>query len=324
MGGSGDPMRVLFVGDVHRVWREADRRFVESGDHDLCVFVGDLGDEDVPTVASIAAIRSPMRVILGNHDAWASFSRRQPTAALREILALLGERHLAYTKHELPAIGMTLVGCRPFSWGGPSMRSAELYQQLFGIQTMEDSAKRIAEVAASADSDDLVLVAHNGPSGLSTQPQDIWGKDFGPPVAPRAGSSEATRAPRDWGDRDLELALDLIRRAGKRVVCVVAGHMHDRLKQPAGVRRTRFVRRGGTVFVNPAVVPRRRRRHGADLGHFVRLTFGEGMVEEIEEIWVDEAGREVKRSIPGVIDLATDGSDGGGDGGQVDGGTAVE
>ena len=269
---------LLVVGDVHRHWRDEDRSFIEQGDQDLALFVGDLGDEDVNLVKDVAAINAPKAVILGNHDAWQSFSRRRPTRRLTLSLEALGADHLAYSVRELPRGGVSIVGARPFSWGGESLRSPEVYQQLYGVGDMKKSADRIFEAARRAQHRDLVILAHNGPAGLSIDPGDIYGKDFG------------REAGGDWGDPDLEEAIDLITERGWRVPCVIAGHMHERLMTPRGANRSRFVRRGRTLYVNPAVVPRLRQSNGSCLAHYLRMGFSDGNVERVEEIWVDVHG----------------------------------
>lgn len=269
---------LLVVGDLHRHWSRADQSFVEEGDQDLVLFVGDLGDEDVELAREVAAIRKPKAVILGNHDAWQSFSWRRPTRRLMQSLEALEDDHLAYSVRELPSAGVSLIGARPFSWGGPSLRSPEVYQKLYGVGDMRSSADKIFEAARSAQHRDLVILAHNGPTGLSKHPHDIYGKDFG------------TKAGGDWGDPDLELALNQITENGWRVPCVIAGHMHDRLLGREGIRRSRFVRRGSTLFVNPAVVPRIREIDGVTVSHYLRLVFQSGKLERCEEIWVDAEG----------------------------------
>jgi uncharacterized protein (TIGR04168 family) len=275
---SRDSARILFVGDVHGHWSELDARFVEGGDQDLLVFVGDLGDEDVGIVREISSVDCELGVLLGNHDAWQSFTLKRPTEALRESLALLGEDHLAYRLRDLPEAGITLLGARPFSWGGKDIRSPELYRELYDISSHEESAERLIELAARARFDDLVVVAHNGPLGLGAAPSDIWGKDFGKPGG-------------DWGDRDLQLALAGIRETGKRVRAVVAGHMHDRLFAPRGGLRRRFVHRGATSYLNCAVVPRvRRLADGVEARHYLRTDWRAGRLAAVDEIWVDAAG----------------------------------
>lgn len=282
---------LLVVGDVHNQWRDADRHFVERSKCDLAIFVGDLGDEDTDMASAIAAIRHPKVVILGNHDAWQSFSHKRPTPRLRGVIAALHADLLGYRVRENYAAGCSLIGARPFSWGGKSLRSPEVYRDLYGISTIEQSADRIVELARTCEHRDLLIVAHNGPTGLSSEPNDIWGKDFGDPGG-------------DWGDADLRLAIERIEAEGLRVRAVIAGHMHDRVSQPRGSLRTRFVRRGGTLFVNAAVVPRLRIAvDGTELGHFVRLKVREGEVEEIAEIWVDVDGHVRHVSHPEVREL---------------------
>ena len=220
---------LLVIGDVHRIWRPADSAFVENGDHDLALFVGDLGDEDVSMVETIAKIDAKKAVMLGNHDAWRSFSEKRITKNLQESLDILGDEHLGYERREWYEGGMSIVGARPFSWGGKSLRSPEVYEELYGVYDHEQSAARIAECARGSQHRDLVILAHNGPTGLSMETHDIWGKDFG--KSPRG----------DWGDEDLELAIDKILGLGLRVPLVIAGHMHHKLITPRGGLRTRFV-----------------------------------------------------------------------------------
>lgn len=278
-----DSFRMLFVGDVHGHWTEVDSRFVEDGEQDLVVFVGDLGDEDVAIVRRISELDTELVVVLGNHDAWQSFGRRESTPELREMLDLLGEDHIAYARRELPRAGLTLIGARPFSWGGRDLRSPELYGELFGVTSHEESANRIVDLARDAEHEDLLIVAHNGPLGLSQAPGDIWGKDFGRPGG-------------DWGDRDLRLAVDAIAQSDRRLRALVAGHMHDRLLFPKGAQRRRFARREGVDYINPAVVPRiRRDPEWGDLHHFVKTEWRAGQLLDLEEIWIDERG-ELRRS----------------------------
>ncbi len=255
------------------------------------MFVGDLGDEDVDMVRRIAALAVPKVVMLGNHDAWQSFGRRTSTDKLRESLEILGDDHLAYAVREVPAAGVSVVGARPFSWGGQSLRSPELYDEIYGVRTMRQSAAAIVAAAREAHHRDLVILAHNGPLGLGAEPQDIFGKDFGKPGG-------------DWGDRDLALAIQRIEGMGLRVRAVIAGHMHHRLAHPRGEERTRFVRRGGTLFVNAAYVPRVEKTEQGEVSHFVRTWWRLGECERIEETWVDLHGdiAEVREVQPVEID----------------------
>ena len=280
----------LVVGDMHRHWRPAERAFLEGGTQDLVLFVGDLGDEDTDLVRAIAAVQAKKAVVLGNHDAWQSFSRRKPTRRLLESLAALENDHLGYRLREIPEAGVSLIGARPFSWGGPSLRSSEVYERLYGVTDIVGSAGKIFDLARQAQHRDLVIVGHNGPTGLSRDPHDIWGKDFGEPGG-------------DWGDPDRELALEQIERSGWRVPCVIAGHMHHRLLTTRERERTRFVHAGNTLFVNAAVVPRLREVDGEAITHYLRLVFCQGELQKVDEIWVDSEGEIRRVDEPEIVEL---------------------
>jgi uncharacterized protein (TIGR04168 family) len=276
------------VGDVHRWWRAADAAFLERTRPDLSLFVGDLGDEDVEMVRAIAGLSVPKAVILGNHDAWQSFGRKVCTDKLRASLELLGDDHLAFAVREVPRAGISVIGARPFSWGGQSLRSPELYDEIYGIRTMRQSAAAIVDAARSAQHRDLVILAHNGPLGLGAATHDLCGKDFGKPGG-------------DWGDRDLALAIQRIEGMGLRVRAVIAGHMHHKLVHPRGGERTRFARREDTLFVNAARVPRvQRDEDGDELSYFVRLRWSRGECTAVEEVWVDVHGDVRSATAPSI------------------------
>ena len=284
---------LLVVGDIHRSWRQQDALYLECGDQDLNLFVGDFGDEDVPMVRAVSEVDVPKAVILGNHDAWRSFSEKHVTKALRTSLELLGSDHLAYGLREWPQAGLSIVGARPFSWGGADLRSPEVYAKLYDVSSHEESAARIVDAARRAQHRDILILAHNGPTGLSRESHDIWGKDFGKSRTPRG----------DWGDRDLELAIAQIKDLGYRIPCVVAGHMHHRLLYPRGALRTRFLRRARTLYINAAVVPRlRNHENGTQLGHFLRITCSSGRVDSLEEEWVNVNGKRVAVDQPRILE----------------------
>ncbi|MEY4675476.1 MAG: hypothetical protein RL148_3260 [Planctomycetota bacterium] len=273
---SKDVATLTIVGDVHRNWSTQDHRFVEQSGSALTLFVGDLGDEDPAIVREVAGIAAPKAVMLGNHDAWQSCSNKKVTDALHDSLEALGDDHLAYGVRDVHEARVSVVGARPFSWGGPSLRAAEVYDELYGFHTMRQSAVLIVEAARRAAYQDLVVLAHNGPLGLSDRSDEIYGKDFGKPGG-------------DWGDRDLAIAIPRIRDLGFRIRAIVAGHMHHRLVHPRGAERIRFVRSGNMLVVNPAVVPRHRTSNaGENLSYFVRMQWREGACTGVEELWVGE------------------------------------
>jgi uncharacterized protein (TIGR04168 family) len=282
---------LIVVGDVHRYWRASDTDFIENGDQDYALFVGDLGDEDVDIVETVARIKTRKAVILGNHDAWRSFSEKYVTDALNKSLRLLGDDHIAYDNREWYEGGLSIVGARPFSWGGKSLRSLEVYEELYGVIDHEQSADRIVECARQAQHREVMILAHNGPTGLSMETHDIWGKDFG--KSPRG----------DWGDEDLEIAIDRIKGLGLNVPLVVAGHMHHKLITPRGAFRTRFLRYGDTIYVNAAVVPRiKRLSDGVVVSYFLRIVCANGKVDRFEELWVDPEGKIRENTAPRIME----------------------
>ena len=66
-----------------------------------------------------------------------------------------------------------------------------------------------------------MILAHAGPTGLGSDVESPCGRDWKVPNV-------------DWGDKDLELAIDKIRK--KRIPdLVVFGHMHHELKSGRGI-----------------------------------------------------------------------------------------
>ena len=263
------------------------------------MFVGDLSDtEEAQAVREIAQVDVPKAVMLGNHDAWRSIKETRVTKELQSSINALGSSYLGYGVVDVPAAQVSVVGARPFSYGGPQLRGREVYEELDGVRDFESSAQRIVEVAQSAKHCDLIILAHNGPTGLGSEPGDFCGKDF--VDRRRAGD----RPGGDWGDRDLELAIDRIEGWGFRVRAVVAGHMHHVLLEPRNALRRRFVRKNGTLYVNCAVVPRiKLDAQGHEVSHFVRMTWDRGACCSLEEVWVDASGKEQLVEVPEVVDL---------------------
>jgi len=53
----GKRVRLVCVGDVHGCWSEESTKALESLEPDVALFVGDMGNEDVELVESIAQIQ---------------------------------------------------------------------------------------------------------------------------------------------------------------------------------------------------------------------------------------------------------------------------
>ncbi|MFM2158167.1 MAG: hypothetical protein RLZZ124_641, partial [Cyanobacteriota bacterium] len=173
--------------------------------------------------------------------------------------------------------GLAVVGGRPASAGG-GFHLNRGAAAVFGPVSLEESVRRIREAALAADPAlPLILLAHSGPSGLGSDAADPCGRDWKPPAC-------------DWGDQDLALAIDQIRRH-RPLPLVVFGHMHHRLKRGSGERLSFRIDRAGTAYLNSACVP----RHGHDargraLRHFSWIELHDGELREVSHRWYSPDG----------------------------------
>jgi uncharacterized protein (TIGR04168 family) len=154
--------------------------------------------------------------------------------------------------------------------GGSELSFPHALKASYGIETMEQSTRRLLELVDQSTSRNVLFLAHNGPTGLGVTASSPFGRDFDP----QAG---------DWGDQDLRAAVDHAVRIGRRVLAVVGGHMHWPL--PDGSEREWCTRRDGVLYVNAARVPRHVPREDGLLRHHValRLTDQEATAREV---WV--------------------------------------
>ncbi len=246
------------VGDLHTHWDEIDVWQFAGRPYDLLFFAGDLGgglgDSTLRVARSISQLRQPTLVMPGNNDT-VDIEELAAELALQDgvgrILAITSEnedsagdvRLCGYSLHQLRASGVCvdMIAARPHSMGGASLSFPDYMRDTYAIDSLEDSAARLRALVDAAEAEDLVFVAHNGPTGLGDEPHAIWGCDFKP------GGG-------DWGDPDLAQAIDHAHNVGKRVLAVIAGHMHLETRQ--GVERPWRVERNGVLYVNSARVPR--------------------------------------------------------------------
>lgn len=120
------PIKIAIVGDVHNAWDADDGPALKQLAVDLVLFVGDFGNEAVDVVDAIAALSIPKAVILGNHDAWYTatpwgakkcpYDRREEDR-VQQQLDRLGIAHVGFSHLDFPALNLSVVGARPFSWG---------------------------------------------------------------------------------------------------------------------------------------------------------------------------------------------------------------
>lgn len=283
----GQTVRIGIIGDVHDQWDETDRTALLALNLDLVLFVGDFGNESVDIVRQVAAMPLPKAVILGNHDAWYSASPwgrakcpydRATTDRLQEQLDLLGSEHVGYSHLNFPALNLSIVGARPFSWGGSDWKNKDFYQERYGVGSFEDSAQRIAQAAEAATCDRLILLGHNGPYGLGAEPEDPCGKDW----MPIGG---------DHGDPDLTDAIHLIKAQGKQIPLVTFGHMHHSLRHRKDRLRTNALLKQDSLYLNAARCPRVIESDRGLLRNFTIVTFVGIELRSAELVWVDQAAQ---------------------------------
>jgi uncharacterized protein (TIGR04168 family) len=282
------PLRIAIVGDIHSQWNELDNYLLELLNFDLVLFVGDLGNEDVSVATHIAAVKLPKAVILGNHDAWYTASPwgqrqcpydRTQEDRVQQQLDVLGICHVGYGQLDFPELNLSVVGSRPFSWGGKEWRNKDFYQERFGISGFTASAARIVEAAATATTDRLIVIGHNGPTGLGDEAEDICGRDW-----------ETIGG--DYGDPDLAVALQTLRSQGKQIPLVAFGHMHHRLRHDQQRLRIAHRQVENTLYLNAARCPRiETSTTGESLRNFSVITLGETGVLAAGLIWVNAQGR---------------------------------
>lgn len=286
-------IRIALIGDLHYAFDDADVIYFNRSDYDLLLFVGDLGKAlpraEFRVARRLSRLTRPALLIPGNHDVANVFQKvaeiyQVPWLMRASVLGHAGHaRRLArtlapvvmggYSTHPFDFGGCTLdvVAARPYSQGGSQFNYWHTLARRFGVRSLADSAELLRQCVDQTHSDRLIFLAHNGPFGLGSGPTDLWGADFTP-------------EPTDWGDHDLRDAVAYARAQGKRVLAVVAGHMHQTTKR-LGLQRRWCAERDGVHYFNVARVPRIAPHHGRLARHHVRLTI-EGERVSAEERFV--------------------------------------
>ncbi len=283
-------IKIAVVGDIHDHWQDVDNEALSFLGVDLALFVGDFGNESVPVVRLISAAPVTKAAIMGNHDAWYTASSwgqkkcpydRTKEDWVKDQLELLGAAHVGYSKLDCPALGLSVVGSRPFTWGGADWKNKEFYQERYNVKNFQESTEKILQQVRNTAHDTLIFLGHNGPWGLGANAEDICGRDW----QPLGG---------DHGDLDFYQAIEAARKIGKSIPLVVFGHMHHRLRHTQSRLRTGMVRNNGTVYLNGAVVPRIKEKHGHKWHHFCLVTLEAGQVEQVSSLWLRHDLQEIR------------------------------
>ena len=280
-----EQLLIAVIGDVHDRWETQDNLALKSLGVDLALFVGDFGNESVDIVRTIASLDIPKAVILGNHDAWYTASPwgrkkapydREKEDRVQQQLDLLGTSHVGYGKLDLPQFNLSIVGGRPFSWGGSEWKNADFYRDRYNVNSFTESTSKILSAVEETLCDNLILIGHNGPSGLGDKPEDTCGKDWG-----EIGG--------DHGDSDFAEAIAKTLGYGKSISLVTFGHMHHSLRHRKDRLRTIINRnREGTIYLNAASVPRIIETSDKKIRNFSLVTLQNSLVTNISLTWLDD------------------------------------
>ncbi|MGP0129542.1 MAG: TIGR04168 family protein [cyanobacterium endosymbiont of Rhopalodia musculus] len=284
---SKQKLTIAVVGDIHGQWEEDDNLALENLGVDLVLFVGDFGNEAVSIVRLIANLDLPKAAIMGNHDAWytaSDWGREQcPYDRTREDwlqaqLDLLGTAHVGYAKLDFVELNLSVVGSRPYSWGGSQWKNKSFLRDHYGVTSFAESTAKIVAAAQQATYNTIVLLGHNGPTGLGEEPEAICGRDW----KPLGG---------DHGDPDLAQAIIEVHALGKHIPLVTFGHMHHRLRYTNARLRIQVEHNSTkTIYLNAASVPRYIEKDKVKLRNFSLVSLNQGEVREISLVWVDPDG----------------------------------
>ena len=250
--------QLALVGDLHSWWHEADTEYFNASPYELLLFTGDLGSNGpqngVAVARSLGRLARPALVMMGNNDA-AEYSRitaelnyRQGRERLLRSLPSLRPGQLTVRacglsshRFKLAGLDLTVIAGRPFAMGNSELSSPDALRATYGVKAAHEASELLRSLVDDADTEHLLFLAHNGPRGFGAEHDAPWGRDF----HPEAG---------DWGDADLAEAVTHARSNGRRVLAVVAGHMHWSLR--TGGKRRWLLEQDGTLYINAARVPR--------------------------------------------------------------------
>ncbi len=279
-------LKIAVIGDIHTYWDQTDIWQFANSDYDLLFFTGDLGDaisgSSLKIAKLIAQLRMPVLLMPGNNDTFdiaelvTEFSVQNGMAMLADMEDSADLSHeplllAGYSNHRITTncLDLTLIAARPHSMGGQQLSFADRLSSAYGVEDMAMSVEKLKQLIDSCETTDIIFLGHNGPAGLGMEPADMWGCDF-----KQDGG--------DWGDPDMAVAIDYAQRQGKRVLAVVAGHMHLRTK--CGRTRPWQCQIDNTLYVNAAKVPRIFVEDDCTYRHHIEIRIsGDGMVQSTEK-----------------------------------------
>lgn len=283
-------MILAVIGDIHGFWDDRDTAFFNASNYDGLLFVGDFArwTNSLPVARMLAGLTRPAWAIAGNHDAvsktqlMAEIKNRRLIRTVtglgmdrrvRALATALGPVRLnAYSMDALDD-NLSLLTARPHAMGPDRFYYKGYLKRQYGVVSYADSTARLKTLVDQA-AERIIILAHNGPSGLGDAVDAPFGNDFNPEYG-------------DFGDPDLRAAIDYARAGGRQVLAVVAGHMHHRNRKTGVVRKT-WDHDGETLYLNTARVPRMKR--DGSRRHHIALTISDAKLSA-ETVFVSHAGK---------------------------------
>ena len=123
----------------------------------------------------------------------------------------------------------------------------------------------------------MIVLNHNGPTGLGDAPESACGKDWRP-----IGG--------DYGDPDLREAIAATNH--KNISLVTFGHMHHNLRHRTDRIRDRLVQDDrGMTYLNAAAVPRVKRLNETTAHQFSVVEFDAGQIQQVQSVWLTPEGQ---------------------------------
>lgn len=276
--GPSGSAQIAVIGDLHSAWDDEDVAYFNQSSYALLLFTGDLGassrQDGLRIAKSISQLERDALVMPGNNDVeqyGLLASELAYRAGMRSLMQEINSvtdtglrptesraRVCGYSRHVFSFAGnrITILSGRPFSMGGPQLAFAADLENDFGVPDLEASTARLLQLVDGVRTRDVIFLSHNGPAGFGAEPHSPWGNDF------RSDGG-------DWGDPDLAAAIVRAKELDLRVRAVIGGHMHSPLR--GGGPRTWQVERDGTLYINPARVPRIYRGEAGLVRHHVAL-----------------------------------------------------
>ncbi|THU52703.1 hypothetical protein C4D60_Mb10t06710 [Musa balbisiana] len=276
------PLRIAVVGDVHDYWEL---------------------EEDSKALHFLQVILEMRMLNLLEAFQVLSFQKQQfwGTMIAGLLKSFQRNEHVGYCRLDFPMLKLCVLGGRPFSCGGDRLFRPKLLSSRYGVSDMEQSAKKIYEAAlGTPEGHSVIVLAHNGPTGLGSKVSDICGRDW------IFGGG-------DHGDPDLAQAIsDLQRDTQIPIPLVIFGHMHKALAYGNGLRKMIAVGADNTIYLNAAIVPRVKHilvngsgssmeeqnqfetSENGTVRAFTIVEFLDGQVEKIMETWVLVAGEKIE------------------------------